>query len=251
MKIAGSVALVTGAAAGIGLATARRFAESGARVVLSDIQREKGETAAAELREAGREAEFVYADVGDSDSINSLFQRIEETYGELQFAFNNAGVEGIPSPLDTSDDRDWDRVIAVNLSSIYRCMKHEIRMMKRNGEGVIINCASVAGLVGTRNGAIYCASKHGVVGITRAAALDFAREKIRINAVCPGAIETEMVQRAIEASPEVRTMIENLQPIGRMGSADEIASAVLWLCQPEAALVTGAAFALDGGWTAQ
>lgn len=251
MTLQGSVALVTGGASGIGLAAATRLAESGSRVILSDIQQDQGEREAASLREAGNEVQFVYCDVGDPESIKQLFDQIRTDAGTLDIAFNNAGIEGNMGPLADSDPAEWDRVIGINLSSIYHCMRHEIPIMRAAGSGVIINCSSIAGLVGTPGGSIYCASKHGVIGITRATALEVAREKIRVNAICPGAIDTAMVQRAVDARPEVREMIEGMQPIGRMGNAAEIAEAVLWLCHPEAALVTGIALPLDGGWTAQ
>jgi NAD(P)-dependent dehydrogenase (short-subunit alcohol dehydrogenase family) len=251
MAIAGSVLLVTGGASGIGLATVEMFAQDGAKVILSDIQKEPGEAAAERLRNDGHDVQFVYCDVGDSASVDNLFDEIRSLHGRLDFAFNNAGVEGKMGPIESLEPSEWDRVINVNLTSIFRFLQHEIPMMREAGGGVIINCSSIAGLVGTRGGGIYCASKHGVIGLTRAVALDVARENIRVNAVCPGAIDTAMVERAIDARPEVRTMIEGMQPLGRMGSAVEIAAAVRWLCQPEAALVTGIALPLDGAWTAQ
>ncbi len=251
MSIKGSVILVTGAANGIGLATAKRFAAGGARVVMSDIDRERGEAEVQELREQSYDARFAYCDVGDPDSIDQLFAHLDSELGRLDFAFNNAGIEGNLVPIDTSDPSDWDRIIAINLSSIYHCMRHEIPMLRQAGGGAIINCSSIAGLVGTQGGGMYCATKHGVIGITRATALDVARDKIRVNAICPGAIDTLMVQRAVGANPDLRSVIEEMQPIGRMGTAEEIASAVYWLCQPDAALVTGIALPLDGGWTAR
>jgi NAD(P)-dependent dehydrogenase (short-subunit alcohol dehydrogenase family) len=251
MSFNGMAVLITGAANGIGLGTAQAFAREGATVILSDIQREKGEQAVSELKSQGLSAEFIYCDVSDAESIDQLFAKIESDHGRLDIAFNNAGIEGNMGPIESLTADDWDRVININLTSVFRSMQHEIRMMRDAGSGVIINCSSVAGLVGTQGGGIYCASKHGVIGLTRAAALDLAPENIRVNAVCPGAIATAMVQRAIEANPEIKKMIESQQPIGRMGTVEEIAAAVLWLSRPESALVTGIALPLDGGWTAK
>lgn len=250
MTFEGKVALVTGAANGIGLETARRFAELGATVVLSDIQREQGERAASELTERGHAASFIYADVGDYDSAAALLSAIRNDHGRLDFAFNNAGIEGSFAPLDQSSLDNWHRVISVNLSSVYYCMHEEIPLMKESGGGVIINCSSIAGLVGIQGGSAYCASKHGVVGMTRATALEVARDNIRVNAVCPGVIDTPMVQRAYEANPEQRRLVEEMQPIGRMGRPEEIAEAVIWLCGDHSGLVTGIALPLDGAWTA-
>jgi NAD(P)-dependent dehydrogenase (short-subunit alcohol dehydrogenase family) len=251
MSFEDTVVLVTGAASGIGLDTARTFAREGATVILSDIQHEKGEQAADELKSKGLAAEFIHCDISDVDSIDKLFESIKENHGRLDVAFNNAGIEGNMGPLDSLTLDDWNRVISINLTSVFRCMQHQITMMREAGSGVIINCSSIAGLVGTQGGGIYCASKHGVIGLTKAAALDLASENIRVNAICPGAIDTAMVQRAISANPGVKSIIESQQPIGRMGTVEEISAAVLWLSRPESALVTGMALPLDGGWTAK
>jgi NAD(P)-dependent dehydrogenase (short-subunit alcohol dehydrogenase family) len=247
----GKVALVTGAAAGIGLATARRFARLGATVVLSDISDEAGEQAAEQIRSDGAEAVYIRADVSSYDDVSHLMRKIDETYGRLDFAFNNAGIEGAVSPIADSTLENWDRVIAVNLSSIFYCMKEQVPIMKRNGGGVIINCSSIAGLVGTQNSGVYGASKHGVVGLSKSAALDYALDGIRVNAVCPGVINTVMVQRVIEVKPEMKQIIEQMEPVGRFGEPEEVAAAVTWLCQPESAFVTGVALPVDGGLTAR
>lgn len=251
MSITETVALVTGAASGIGLATARRFAEAGARVILTDIQAEKGESEAAQLRSAGTDARFLHCDVADPDSIKQLFEVIASEYDRLDYAFNNAGIEGSMGRVEDSDPADWHRILSVNLTSVYECMRHEIPLIRAAGGGAIINCSSVAGLVGIAGGAMYCATKHGVIGMTRATALDLARERIRVNAVCPGMIDTPMVERATAGAPELKDSMATLQPLGRLGTPDEIANAVIWLCQPESELVTGVALPLDGGWTAQ
>lgn len=249
MKFDGKITLVTGAASGIGLVTAQRFAELGASVVLSDIQRDKGEAAAEELKAAGRSATFVYADVSDQESVVQLMSTIRERYGRLDFAFNNAGIEGQFAPIDQIGVDNWHRVISINLDSVFYCMREQVPLMRDSG-GVIINCSSIAGLVGTNGGSAYAASKHGVIGITRAAALDLARQNIRVNAICPGAVDTPMVQRSFEDNPSARNLVEEMQPIGRMAKPEEVAAAVMWLCDDEAAVVTGIALPIDGAWTA-
>ena len=247
----GKVALVTGAASGIGLTTVKRFARLGAKVVLSDIADEAGEKAAEEIRADGSEAIYIHADVSNYDDVASLMRQIDENFGRLDFAFNNAGIEGEVGPIAQTSLENWHRVMAVNLSSIFYCMKEQIPLMKRNGGGVIINCSSIAGIVGTQDTGIYGASKHGVVGLTRSAALDYARDGIRVNAVCPGAIRTVLVERVITEHPEMKQRIDELHPIGRMGEPEEVAAAVTWLCQPESAFVTGIALPIYGALTAR
>ncbi len=247
----GKVALVTGASSGIGLVTAQRFARLGAKVVLSDINDEAGNQAAEQIRSAGGEASYIHADVSSYDDVASLMRQIDETYGQLDFAFNNAGIEGEIGPIEQSSLENWHRVIAVNLSSVFYCMKEQIPLMKRNGGGVIINCSSIAGLVGTQGSGVYGASKHGVIGLTRSAAIEHAQAGIRVNAVCPGAIKTVLVERVITEHPEMKEMIDNLHPIGRMGEPEEVAAAVTWLCQTESAFVTGIALPIDGALTAR
>jgi NAD(P)-dependent dehydrogenase (short-subunit alcohol dehydrogenase family) len=251
MVFEGKVALITGAASGIGLATAERFASWGATVVLSDIATEQGQKASDELQERGAESLFIRADVSDQNDVASLFREIDDRYGKLDFAFNNAGIEGDLAPIVDSTMENWRRVIEINLSSAFYCMKEEIPLMRKAGGGVIVNCSSVAGLVGVDGGAAYCASKHGLIGITKAVALDHARENIRVNAICPGVVDTAMVQRFFEVHPERRNIVEESQPVGRIGKPEEIASAVTWLCLPESAFVTGVALPVDGAWTAR
>ncbi len=247
----GKVALVTGASSGIGLVTAQRFARLGAKVVLSDVNDEAGDQAAEQIRSDGGEASYIHADVSSYDDVASLMRQIDETYGQLDFAFNNAGIEGEIGPIEQSSLENWHRVIAVNLSSVFYCMKEQIPLMKRNGGGVIINCSSIAGLVGTQGSGVYGASKHGVIGLTRSAAIEHAQAGIRVNAVCPGAIKTVLVERVITEHPEMKEMIDNLHPIGRMGEPEEVAAAVTWLCQTESAFVTGIALPIDGALTAR
>jgi NAD(P)-dependent dehydrogenase (short-subunit alcohol dehydrogenase family) len=251
MSFDGRVVLVTGAASGIGQATAERFARFGATVVLSDIADEAGERAATAIVSNQGKATFIRCDVSDSDEVAELMRRIDDEFGRLDFAFNNAGIEGDLLPLADGTLENWHRVMAINLSSVFYCMRVQIPLMKRNGGGVIVNCSSIAGLVGTAGGGVYCASKHGMVGLSKAAALDYARDGIRVNAICPGVINTSMVQRVIERQPEMKKVIEEMEPVGRFGSPEEVAAAVTWLCQPESAFVTGIALPVDGGLTAR
>jgi NAD(P)-dependent dehydrogenase (short-subunit alcohol dehydrogenase family) len=230
MCFEGKVVLVTGAASGIGLATAERFARFGATVVLSDIAEAAGERAAEAIVSRQGKATFIRCDVSDPDEVAQLMRRIDEGFGRLDFAFNNAGIEGELVPVADGTLENWHRVMAINLSSVFYCMRAQIPLMKKNGGGVIVNCSSIAGLVGTAGGGAYCASKHGMIGISKAAALDYARDGIRVNAVCPGVIDTAIVQRVIERRPEMKQVIEEMEPVGRFGDPEEVAAAVTWLC---------------------
>ena len=247
-----SVALVTGAGSGIGRATALAFARAGYATVLSDVDGEAGREVLEEAKATGSAAILVRCDVGEPDDVEALFEEVERSFGRLDAAFNNAGIEGsVGSTLDCSRE-NWDRILAVNLTGVWLCMRHELRrMLSQESGGVIVNCSSVAGLVGFAGLPAYVASKHGVVGLTRAAALEYATSKVRVNAVCPGAIATPMLERIMETSDETRDAVLSGEPVGRLGSPEEIASAVLWLCGDGASFVTGQAFAIDGGWTAR
>ncbi|WP_037862994.1 glucose 1-dehydrogenase [Streptomyces sp. NRRL S-340] len=246
----GQVALVTGAASGMGLATARAFAHVGAAVVLADLDRPAAEAAAKSLTDDGRQALGVGCDVADEDQARAMVERTVQTFGRLDMAFNNAGIQ-VP-PTDAAEERaeDFDRVNAVNLRGIWTCQKHELRQMRTQGSGAIVNCSSLGGLVGLPERAAYHASKHGVIGLTRSAAVEYAARGIRINAVCPGTIDTPMVAGMLEDQAEAMAEIMKQQPIGRLGTAEEIADAVLWLCSPAAAFVIGVALPVDGGFTA-
>ena len=173
------------------------------------------------------------------------------TYGRIDYAFNNAGIEGASAPTHECTEENWERTIGVNLKGTWLCMKHEIQHMLKQGKGAIVNCASIAGLVGFQGLPVYVASKHGVVGLTKTAALEYAKSGIRVNAVCPGVIKTNMVDRITGKEKEVEKQFENMEPVGRMGQPEEVAEAVIWLCSDAASFVTGDAMAVDGGWTAQ
>lgn len=245
------VALVTGASAGIGRAAALAFGREGARVVVSDVQVEAGEETALLLREQGAEALFVRADVSQAPEVARLVEAAIAAYGRLDLAFNNAGIEGAMASTIDCTEENWDRTLAINLKGVWLCMKHELARMRAQRRGAIVNCSSVAGLVGFPNLPAYAASKHGIIGLTRAAALEHAKEGIRVNAVCPGVIRTAMVDRLVQAHPEMQAGLVAGEPVGRMGTPEEVAAAVLWLCSDAASFVTGQALAVDGGWVAQ
>lgn len=245
------VALVTGGSSGIGRATAHAFADGGARVVVSDVAAEAGEETAEQIRRRGGDATFVPADVSSANEVAGLFERIQSSYGRLDFAFNNAGVVATMRPAAECSEEEWDRTMAINLRGAWLCMVHELRMMQARGGGVIVNCSSVAGLVGFQGAAAYSASKHGLVGLTRAAALDYAQAGIRVNAVCPGVIRTPMIDKVIADNPQMEQALAEGAPVGRIGEPEEIAGAVTWLCSDAASFMTGQALAVDGGWTAR
>ncbi len=247
----GKVALVTGAASGIGRASALAFARRGATVVAADVDVAGGEQTAELARESGGDALFIPTDVTAADQVCALIEKTVEHYGRLDCAHNNAGLLGTPMDLAQCSEAVWDRIVSVNLRGVWLCMKHEIPPMLQRGGGAIVNTASVAGLVGVRGFSPYAATKHAVVGLTKTAALDYARRGIRVNAVCPGLVRTPMVENYTQKNPEVEAQLLLFQPLGRMGTPDEVAAAVVWLCSDEAAFVTGSAMTLDGAWTAQ
>jgi len=251
-RMAGKVALITGGASGIGRATAIAFAREGAKVAVADYMVDGGERTVKTIREAGGQAMFINADVSRPKEVEAMVTKTVEAYGRLDCAFNNAGVEGRIANTAEASDEDWDRTIATNLTGVWFCMKYEIREMLKRGGGSIVNTASVAGMIGFPGFAPYCASKGGVIQLTRTAALEYAKSGIRVNAVCPGVIRTPMVERLMDSYPEFNEpLLISYEPIGRMGKPEEIAEAVLWLSSDAASFVTGLPMAVDGAWTAQ
>jgi NAD(P)-dependent dehydrogenase (short-subunit alcohol dehydrogenase family) len=247
----GHVAFVTGASSGMGLATARAFAEAGAAVTLADISDDALRTAERELVDAGHRVLAVRCDVSDEDQVAAAVARTVETFGSLNLAYNNAGIQ---SPVTDAADETaevFDRVNGINLRGIWASMKRELAQMRSQGSGAIVNCSSLGGLVGLPGRGAYHASKHGVIGLTRSAALEYAPRGIRINAICPGTIETPMVTAMFDSGDLDRDEAAASQPIGRLGSAEEMAAAVLWLCSPGASFVVWVALPVDGGYTAR
>jgi len=245
------VALVTGGASGIGRATALAMATEGATVVVADRNREAGEAVIGELEAHGGAALFVHMDVANSSSVNAGIDEIIEKYGRLDCAFNNAGVAGDDRFIADTSDEEWDRVISINLTGVWTCLRREIQAMLPRGGGRIVNTASVAGLVGWRAGAAYSATKHGVIGLTKSAALEYARHNIRINAVCPGVIETPMAAPLENNPGGIRDRLLKKHPQGRFGKAEEIAEAVVWLCSDRSSFTNGHMLTVDGGYTAR
>jgi NAD(P)-dependent dehydrogenase (short-subunit alcohol dehydrogenase family) len=244
------VALVTGAAMGMGLATAKAFAESGAAVVLSDYNDEALQTATGQLKAAGHNVLGVHCDVASEAEVAAMVEKTVSTFGRLDAAYNNAGVQSPAVEIADASGGEFDRVNAINLRGVWNCMKYELRRMREQGSGAIVNCSSIGGLIGLPGRALYHGSKHGVIGLTKSAALEYASKGIRINAVCPGTIETPMVAEMLAKEADAMKEILREQPIGRLGRPDEIASAVLWLCSDASSFVLGHALVVDGGFTA-
>ena len=245
------VALVTGGSSGMGLATARAFAQAGASVVIADLDKVTLAAATQDLADAGHSVLGVGCDVSDEDQVAAMVQQTVATFGRLDMAFNNAGIQIPPSDAADEPAEIFDRVNAVNLRGVWTCMKHELKQMRAQGSGAIVNCSSLGGLVGIPGRAAYHASKHGVLGLTSSAALEYAPRGVRINAVCPGTIDTPMVHQMIASGELDEAEAMANQPIGRLGRPEEIADAVLWLCSPGAGFVVGVALPVDGGYTAR
>lgn len=245
------VALVTGAASGMGLATATAFAENGAAVALVDINENAVRAAAEKLTAAGHKALAIRCNVVDEAEVAAMVKQTVSTFGRLDAAYNNAGVQSPAVETADASGAEFERVIGINLRSVWNCMKYELQQMREQGSGAIVNCSSIGGLVGIPGRAIYHASKYGVIGLTQSAALEYASRGIRINAVCPGTIETPMVAEMLAKEPDAMKEILRDQPIGRLGRPEEVAAAVLWLCNPEASFVIGHPLVVDGGYTAR
>ena len=243
------VALVTGGSFGIGKATALAFAKNGAKVVIADWI-ENPETLDS-IKKSGGDAIFIKCDVSNEKNVKALLKKTISTYGRLDYAFNNAGIEGKSASIHECSEENWDKTININLKGIWLCMKNEIPEMLKQGKGVIVNCSSVAGLVGYQGLPAYVASKHGVIGLTKTAALEYANLGIRVNAVCPGVIQTPMIDRLTGKKKELIEQFTALEPMKRFGRAEEIANTVIWLCSEEASFVTGVAMPVDGGFVAQ
>lgn len=250
----GTVALVTGGGSGIGRAVVSAFAGAGARVVIADCDTAGAEASLAGVRAAGGDGVVIACDTSRAGDVAELVRRTVERWGRLDCAVNNAAIQGrIASTVDCTEE-NWDRILSVNLKGVWLCLKYEIEAMLPAGRGAIVNVASNFGLVGSRGMPAYCASKHGVIGLTKTAALEYAKQGIRVNAVCPGPTRTAMVDKILREQPELAPLIDGIeavQPIGRMGEADEVAEAIVWLCSDAARLVIGGVLTVDGGYVAQ
>jgi len=247
---AGKVAFITGGASGIGRATALTFARVGASVAVADIGEQGNQETARLIEQEGGRTLAVRCDVTGGDNVKAALAKTVETFGRLDFAFNNAGIEPKkPAPTADYDEEEWNRIIDIDLRGVFLCMKHEIPLMLKQGGGAIVNTSSGAGIIGIKGSPAYTAAKHGVIGLTRAAALDYAGQNIRVNAICPGYIATPMMDRFTGGTPEGRAKVISDEPIGRMGRPEEIANAVLWLCSDAASFVVGHALVVDGGQT--
>ncbi|KJK03706.1 short-chain dehydrogenase [Pseudomonas sp. 21] len=248
--LSGQVALVTGAGNGIGRATAQAFAQQGVKVVVSDVDAKGGEATVELIRAAGGEATFIRCDVTRDAEVKALVEGTVAAYGRLDYAFNNAGIEIEKGKLADGEESEFDAIMGVNVKGVWLCMKHQIPVMLAQGGGAIVNTASVAGLGAAPKMSIYAASKHAVIGLTKSAAIEYAKKKIRVNAVCPAVIDTDMFRRAYEADPKKAEFAAAMHPVGRVGRVEEIASAVLYLCSDHAGFTTGIALPVDGGATA-
>lgn len=246
------VILVTGGSTGIGRATSKILAQEGARVVIMDVQDEQGEQTAAAIKSAGGLAEYHHADVTDYEQVRALITSIADNYGKLDGALNNAGIEGPAIKILDYSLEDWERVLRVNLTGVFVCMKCEVEQMSKQGSGgSIVSTASVAGLVGLPGASSYNSAKHGVVGLTKTVALEYAARNLRVNAVCPGFIDTPMLGRVTDASEKIRDKLIGQVPMKRVANPDEIGNAVAWLLSEKSSYVTGVALPVDGGWVAQ
>lgn len=246
----GKVGLVTGGTSGIGRETAVLFAKAGVKIAVAGRREREGGKTVELIHAAGGEGLFVKTDVSKASEVEGLIQTVVERFERLDLAFNNAGVEGVWAPLTQQTEEDFDRTINVNLKGVWLCLKYEIQqMLKQGAGGAIVNMASIMGLVGSAGSSVYSASKHGVIGLTQSAALENAKRKVRVNAVCPGFVETEMADRILRV-PTVHKYVLSCHPIGRLGNPTEIAEAVVWMCSDRASFMTGQTMVLDGGFLA-
>lgn len=245
------VAIVTGASFGIGRATAVAFARHGAKLVLADVVEDPAQETIKQVRAAGSEAIFVHCDVSSTSDVKKMLDACIQSFGRLDFAFNNAGIEGNQAITHECTEENWDKTIAINLKGVWLCMKMEIPLMLKNPGSAIVNCSSVAGLVGFAGLPAYVASKHALLGLTKTAALEYATQGIRINAVCPGVIKTAMIDRITGNDAATEKQFTELEPVGRMGTPEEIAEAVIWLCSGASSFVTGVALPVDGAFVAR
>ena len=250
-KLEGKVALVTGGGGGIGSATAQAYAREGARVAVVDVHHDAAQKVADAIVAAGGEAIALQTDVRSAEAVQAMVERIVADFGQLDIAFNNAGIDVEHEPLALASEETFDQLMSVNVKGVWLCMKYEITQMLQQGRGgAIVNTSSIGGLVGAARQPIYGATKHAVLGLTKAAAVEYGRQGIRVNAVCPGVIRTQMTQRAIERDPRREKHIQRIHPIGRIGEAEDIASAVVFLSSDDAAFIIGHSMAVDGGFTA-
>ena len=247
----GKVTFVTGAGNGIGRAAALAFAREGASVVVADVSKESNRETARMIEEIGGRALAVTCNVARAEDVRGALDKTIEAFGRLDVAFNNAGVEQKKAATAELEEEEWDRIVDINLRGVFLCMKYEIPLMLKQGGGAIVNTSSGAGIIGVRGGAAYVAAKHGVIGLTKSAALEYAPQNIRVNAVCPGYIDTPMMDRFTGGTSEGREKVIAEEPVGRMGQPEEIAAAVVWLCSDAASFVIGHAMVVDGGQTVQ
>ena len=249
-SLIGKVVIVTGGSSGIGKATAIAFAREGAKVVVASRREKEGQETVKQVQSAGSEGFFIKTDVSKETDVSAMVEKTIATYGHLDYAFNNAGIEQIPTPLVEQTEETFDQIMEINVKGVWLCMKHQIPQMLVSGGGAIVNMSSISGMIGASGLPIYVASKHAVLGLTKSVALEYAKEGIRINAVCPGMIETDLLDRVF-ANQEVKERLIAMHPIGRVGKPEEIAEAVVWLCSDKASFVTGQSLPLDGGYVAQ
>src|SRR5882724_2313893 len=247
-RFAEKVVLITGGNAGIGRAAALEFAKQGANVVISGRREKEGREVVTQIKALGGEATFVRTDVSNERDVKAMIEHTLVTFGRLDFAFNNAGIEQALTPLPDQTEETYDQIMDINVKGVWLSLKHEIPAMLKTGGGAIVNTSSVSGLIGFAMAPVYVASKHAVIGLTKAVALEYATQQVRVNAVAPGTIETRMFR---DLAPEVRQSLESAHPMGRIGQPDEIARAVVWLCSDGASFVTGQTVPIDGGYTAQ